>query len=174
MAPAFDVRRTSHRRCRQDFSERGPRRRLAGAKHLEYRNAEGVYPAREWRNGRLFWSRGLQSRGLHSFERANGQLAWWFGGELPDTRLAFDWGGVKGSRVLCGASEKRKVQWHFGWHFCITPQSRSGSQPRRCLRATRGMITVYGNLRPEAEPTYGERDHGVPGRGLGRDNQVFE
>jgi len=56
----------------------------------------------------------LKSRGLHSFEMANGQLAWWFGGDLPDTRLAFDWGGVKGSRVLRGASEKRRVQWHFG------------------------------------------------------------
>jgi hypothetical protein len=45
---------------------------------------------------------------------ANGRLAWWFGGDLPDTRLSFDWGVVKGSRVLRGAFEKRKVQWHFG------------------------------------------------------------
>jgi hypothetical protein len=28
---------------------------------------------------------------LRSFEMANGQLAWWFGGDLPDTRFAFDW-----------------------------------------------------------------------------------
>ena len=45
---------------------------------------------------------------------ANGQLAWWFGGEKPDTRLTFRWGDIKGSRVLRGISEKRKVQWHFG------------------------------------------------------------
>jgi hypothetical protein len=67
----------------------------------------------------------LESRGLQSFEMANGQLAWWFGGDLPDTRLTFDWGGVKGSRVLRGASEKRKVQWHFG----VTSQYRTGFQP---------------------------------------------
>jgi hypothetical protein len=67
----------------------------------------------------------LKSRGLHSFEMSNGQLAWWFGGDLPDTRFAFDWGGVKGSRVLRGVSEKRKVQWHFG----ITPQFRTSFQP---------------------------------------------
>jgi hypothetical protein len=65
---------------------------------------------------------------LHSFETANGQLGWWFGGDLPDTRLAFDWGGVKGNRVLRGASEKRKVRWHFSWHFGIIPQYRSGFQ----------------------------------------------
>ena len=46
-------------------------------------------------------------------------------GDTPDTRLAFDWGGVKGSRVLRGASEKRKVQWHFG----ITSQYRAGLVP---------------------------------------------
>jgi hypothetical protein len=65
----------------------------------------------------------LKSRGLQSFEMANGQLAWWFGGELPDTRLPFRWGELKGSRVLRGASEKRKVQWHFG----ITSQYFGGS-----------------------------------------------
>jgi len=67
----------------------------------------------------------LKSRGLQSFEMANGQLAWWFGSDLPDTRLTFDWGGVKGSRVLRGASEKRHVQWHFG----VTVQYRAGFQP---------------------------------------------
>jgi hypothetical protein len=67
----------------------------------------------------------LKSKGLHFFEMANGQLAWWFGGDLPDTRLTFDWGGVEGSRVLRGASEKRKVQWHLG----ITPQFRTSLQP---------------------------------------------
>lgn len=56
----------------------------------------------------------LKSRGLQSFEMANGRLAWWFDGEKPDTRLAFRWGDLKGSRVLRGISEKRKVQWHFG------------------------------------------------------------
>jgi hypothetical protein len=65
----------------------------------------------------------LKSRGLQSFEMANGQLAWWFGGELPDTRLQFRWGELKGSRVLRGASEKRKVQWHLG----ITSQYCGGS-----------------------------------------------
>jgi hypothetical protein len=49
----------------------------------------------------------LKSRGLHSFEMANGQLAWWFGGDLPDTRLAFDWGGVKGSRRSARLSPRR-------------------------------------------------------------------
>ncbi len=62
----------------------------------------------------------LKSRGLHSFEMANGQLAWWFGGDTPDTRLAFNWGGVKGSRVLRGASEKRKVQMAFWRHFAVS------------------------------------------------------
>lgn len=65
----------------------------------------------------------LKSKGLQPFEMANGRLAWWFGGELPDTRLPFRWGDLKGSRVLRGASEKRKVQWHFG----ITSQYRGGS-----------------------------------------------
>jgi hypothetical protein len=47
----FDVRRTSHRRCKQGFTERCPQRGLAGAGYPEYRNAEDVHPAREWRNG---------------------------------------------------------------------------------------------------------------------------
>jgi hypothetical protein len=63
----------------------------------------------------------LTSRGLHSFEMASGRLAWWFG--VRDTRLAFHWGELKGSRVLRGVSEKRKVQWHFG----ISSQYRGGS-----------------------------------------------
>jgi hypothetical protein len=83
---------------------------------------------------------------------ANGRLAWWFGGDLPDTRLAFDWGGVKGSRVLRGASEKRKVQWHFG----ITPQYRSGFQPyfrvrRRLLFSEDGKTALPG-----------KRTHSIP------------
>ena len=65
----------------------------------------------------------LKSRGLQVFEMASGQLAWWFGGELPNGRLPFRWGEVKGSRVLRGASEKRQMQWHFG----ITSQYRGGS-----------------------------------------------
>lgn len=70
----------------------------------------------------------LKSRGLHCFEMASGHQAWWFGGDLPDTRLPFRWGELKGSRVLRGASTKRKVQWHFG----ITSQLRGG--PNRYLR----------------------------------------
>ena len=70
----------------------------------------------------------LKSRGLHSFEMASGQQAWWFGGDLPDARLPFRWGELKGSRVLRGASTKRKVQWHFG----ITSQLRGG--PNRYFR----------------------------------------
>jgi hypothetical protein len=66
----------------------------------------------------------LKSRGLMSFEMATSRLAWWFGDELPETRLQFRWGEIKGSRVLRGVSEKRKVQWHFG----ITSQYRGGSQ----------------------------------------------
>ena len=65
----------------------------------------------------------LKSRSLQSFEMASGRLAWTFGGELPNTRLPFSWGDVKGSRVLRGTSEKRKVQWHFG----VTSQYRGGS-----------------------------------------------
>jgi hypothetical protein len=72
----------------------------------------------------------LKSRGLHPFEMANGQLAWWFGGHAPDTRIAFKWGEVKGSRVLRGTSEKRKMQWHFG----ITSQYRTGHVPYFRLR----------------------------------------
>jgi len=72
----------------------------------------------------------LRSRGLHSFEMANGQLAWCFGGDSSDTRIAFDWGGVKGSRVLRGTSDKRKVQWHFG----VTSQYRAGLNPYFRLR----------------------------------------
>lgn len=64
----------------------------------------------------------LKSRGLHCFEMANGKQAWWFGGDMPDSRLPFRWGELKGSRVLRGASTKRKVQWHFG----ITSQLRGG------------------------------------------------
>jgi hypothetical protein len=56
----------------------------------------------------------LRARGLQSFEMASGQLAWWFDGEKPDTRLTFRWGELKGSRVLRGISEKGKLQWHFG------------------------------------------------------------
>lgn len=81
----------------------------------------------------------LKSRGLHSFEMANGQRAWWFGGSTPDTRIAFDWSGVKGSRVLRGSSEKRKVQWHFG----VTSQYRSGLVPYFRLR-TRLLFSENG------------------------------
>lgn len=82
----------------------------------------------------------LKSRGLRSFEMANGQLAWWFGGHAPDSRIAFHWGGVKGSRVLRGVSEKRKVQWHFG----VTSQYRSGLVPYFCLR-TRLLFSEDGS-----------------------------
>jgi hypothetical protein len=44
----------------------------------------------------------LKSKGLQTFEMANGRLAWWFGDELPATRLPFRWGELKGSRVLRG------------------------------------------------------------------------
>jgi hypothetical protein len=115
-----------------------------------------MFPGSRMPERKAFWSRGLKSRaevaGLHSFEMANGRLAWWFGGDLPDTRLAFDWGGVKGSRVLRGASEKRKVQWHFG----ITPQYRSGFQPyfrvrRRLLFSEDGKTALPG-----------KRTHSIP------------
>lgn len=81
----------------------------------------------------------LKSRGLHSFEMANGQLAWWFGGRAPATRIAFNWSGAKGSRVLRGTSEKRKVQWHFG----VTPQYRSGLVPYFRMR-TRMLFSEDG------------------------------
>lgn len=89
----------------------------------------------------------LKSRGLMSFEMASGQLAWWFGEELPDTRLPFRWGDLKGSRVLRGVSEKRRVQWHFG----ITSQYRGGSQPYFRLRthllfSEDGMTALPGKL----------------------------
>lgn len=65
----------------------------------------------------------LKSKGLQPFEMASGQQAWWFGRDLPDSRLPFRWSDLKGSRVLRGESTKRKVQWHFG----ITSQLRGGA-----------------------------------------------
>jgi hypothetical protein len=56
----------------------------------------------------------FKSKGLLAYEMANGHNAWWFGGELPDSRLAFRWKDDKGSRQLRGYSTKRKVHWHFG------------------------------------------------------------
>ena len=56
----------------------------------------------------------LKARGLKSYEMANKRVAWWFGDDLPDSRQSFRWSEVKGSRVLRGYSEKRKLHWHFG------------------------------------------------------------
>lgn len=65
----------------------------------------------------------LKSKAVRPYEMANGQHAWWFGGELPNSRLAFRWGDLKGSRILRGQSEKRKVHWHFA----VSSQYRGGS-----------------------------------------------
>ena len=56
----------------------------------------------------------LRSHGLKPQEMANKRAAWWFGSDLPDSRQSFRWGETRGSRVLRGYSEKRKLHWHFG------------------------------------------------------------
>jgi hypothetical protein len=56
----------------------------------------------------------LKARGLKSHEMANKRAAWWFANDLPDSRQSFRWAESKGSRVLRGYSEKRKLHWHFG------------------------------------------------------------
>jgi hypothetical protein len=67
----------------------------------------------------------LKSRGLHSVEMASGHLAWWFGGDLPNARLPFRWGELKGSRVLRGhASTSHRIAASF-------PQQTSALTPDR-------------------------------------------
>lgn len=56
----------------------------------------------------------LRSCGLTSYEMAGGRLAWCFTGESMTGRLPFVWGDLKGSRVLRGFSERRKLHWHYG------------------------------------------------------------
>lgn len=56
----------------------------------------------------------LKARGLRLHEMANNRAAWWFGNDLPDSRQSFRWDDTKGSRVLRGYSEKRRLHWHFG------------------------------------------------------------
>ena len=56
----------------------------------------------------------LKTAGLKFHEMANNRGAWWFGNDLPDSRQSFRWAEIKGSRVLRGYSEKRKLHWHFG------------------------------------------------------------
>jgi hypothetical protein len=56
----------------------------------------------------------LKARGLRLHEIANRRAVWWFGNDLPDSRQSFRWADTKGSRVLRGYSEKRKLHWHFG------------------------------------------------------------
>jgi hypothetical protein len=56
----------------------------------------------------------LKTQGLKLHEMANKRVAWWYGNDLSDSRQAFQWGDTKGSRVLRGYSEKRKLHWHFG------------------------------------------------------------
>jgi hypothetical protein len=56
----------------------------------------------------------FRSRGLSEREMASGHRAWWFGTDLPDSRLSFGWGDLKGSRVLRGFSDKRKVTGTMG------------------------------------------------------------
>jgi hypothetical protein len=83
----------------------------------------------------------LKSRGLHSFEMASGHQAWWFAGDLPDSRLPFRWGELKGSRVLRGASTKRKMQWQLRHHITASrwPESLlSCSHTHSVLRRRKG------------------------------------
>ena len=56
----------------------------------------------------------LKTQGLKLYEMANKRAAWWYGNDLSDSRQPFQWGDTKGSRVLRGYSEKRKLHWHFG------------------------------------------------------------
>ena len=56
----------------------------------------------------------LKTAGLKFHEMANNRGAWWFGNDLPDSRQSFRWAETKGSRVLRGYSEKRKLHLHFG------------------------------------------------------------
>ena len=98
----------------------------------------------------------LKARGLHCFEMANGQQAWLFGGDLPDTRLPFHWGELKGSRVLRGASTKRNMQWHFG----ITSQLRGG--PNRYF----GFALTFCSRQTERQRYPGDAHTGCAGHSL--------
>ena len=116
----FDALRTSHRRCKQGFTERCPQRMLAGAgwPELGISNPEMRKMFTRLANAgtELF----LKSRGLYSFEMANGQLAWRFGGDLPDRRLAFDWGGVKGQPCPARSFREAEGAMAFRHHSAIS------------------------------------------------------
>lgn len=56
----------------------------------------------------------LKASGLRLHEMTNRRGVWWFGNNLPDSRQSFRWAETKGSRVLRGYSEKRRLNWHFG------------------------------------------------------------
>lgn len=105
----------------------------------------------------------LKSRGLEPFDMASHNRAWWFGGDLPDTRLAFHWGKLKGSRVLRGTSSKRKMQWHFGItshlrggpdryfriksHVFLTEDGKTPLSPKRMHRMRRSFTKGWRNPR---------------------------
>lgn len=56
----------------------------------------------------------FQFKGLSSFKMSNRQLAWWVGKATAEGRIAFNWPGVTGSRLLQGHSARRNISWHFG------------------------------------------------------------
>jgi hypothetical protein len=83
----------------------------------------------------------FESKGLRSFEYADGRNAWW-----PTARHAsmdqhtFAWPALKGRRQLVGRSEKRGFHWHYG----VSCWARSG--PIRHVRvAGRVVFTSNGH-----------------------------
>jgi len=57
----------------------------------------------------------LKTKNLGNHQMGNRQFAWWVtsnGG--PQAKVAFDWPECRGSRLIQGISNKRKVRWHFG------------------------------------------------------------
>lgn len=86
----------------------------------------------------------LESKGLREYEMAKRHKAWWFGADLPSTRIGFAWSQDKGSRQLQGISAKRKVHWHFG----ITASYRGG--PIRHIGIKSRLIFAEDGLEPLA------------------------
>jgi TIR domain len=81
----------------------------------------------------------FETKGLQSFEYANGRNAWW-----PTARHAtlnqhtFAWADLKGRRQIVGRSDKRGFHWHYG----VSCWARSG--PIRHVRVA-GRVVFTSN-----------------------------
>lgn len=77
----------------------------------------------------------LHGRQLTSYDVSGGRRVWWGNIKtVPHTQIQFDWPEQKGRRQIIGASEKRRIHWHYA----VGVQVRTA--PRRHLRLSARLI----------------------------------